>query len=170
MKIVQRVLPIVVSVLILIFVIGPLSPLLWAAPALQDTTRPEIPFPERPGLVGLTLKLLVSLVLIIFLIWLSVYLIKKTSMAKGLGLQFGGSGLIEVLERSYIAPKKAIYIIKVGGKVLALGVTDTSITTLAEFSLEEAMTVYAAISTAKGEAKGFVDVMKDITERFRTKG
>jgi flagellar biosynthetic protein FliO len=170
MKMVHRVLPIVVSVLSVIIAIGPFPSFLWAAPAPQDTTRPEIPFPERPGLVGLTLKLLFSLVLIIFLIWLSIYLIKKTSMAKGLGLQFGGSGLIEVLERGYIAPKKAVYIVKVGGKVLALGVTDTSITTLAEFSLEEAMTIYSAVSAGKGEAKGFVNVMKDITERFRTKG
>lgn len=120
-------------------------------------------------MMGLMLRIALTLFAIIFLIWIAVYLIRKTSVAKGLGLQFGGAGLIEVLERGYIAPKKAIYIVKVGGKVLALGVTDSSITTLADFTLEEAMTIYSAVSTAKSESRGFVDVMKEITERFKAK-
>lgn len=141
----------------------------WSAPALQDSARQDAYLPESPSMIGLMLRIALTLFAIIFLIWIAVYLIRKTSVAKGLGLQFGGAGLIEVLERGYIAPKKAIYIVKVGGKVLALGVTDSSITTLADFTLEEAMTIYSAVSTSKGEAKGFVDVMKEITERFRMK-
>jgi flagellar biosynthetic protein FliO len=167
MKKLRKISQIVINILLVTVLLGIFSPSLLAAPALQDTSRFDNILPERPSLVGLMLKLLFSLAIIIFLIWLSVYLIKKTSMAKGLGLQFAGSGLIEILERSYIAPKKAIYIVKVGGKVLAIGVTDTSMTTLAEFSLDEAMTIYSAISAAKGEPRGFVDVMKDLKERFR---
>ncbi len=40
--------------------------------------------------------------------------------------------LIQVLEKCYISPKKGIFIVKVGSKLLALGVTETQINLLSE--------------------------------------
>jgi len=81
------------------------------------------------GTGSLILRLFLSLVLIIGLIYLSLFLLKKSS----LGLKKNRAGdLIQVLEKCYISPKKGIFIVKVGSKLLALGVTETQINLLSE--------------------------------------
>lgn len=78
---------------------------------------------------SLIIRLFLSLVLIIGLIYLSLFLLKKSS----LGLKKNRAGnSIQVLERCYISPKKGIFIVKVGSKLLALGVTETQINLLSE--------------------------------------
>lgn len=78
---------------------------------------------------SLIIRLFLSLVLIIGLIYLSLFLLKKSS----LGLKKNRAGdLIQVLEKCYISPKKGIFIVKVGSKLLALGVTETQINLLSE--------------------------------------
>lgn len=81
------------------------------------------------GTGSLIIRLFLSLVLIIGLIYLSLFLLKKSS----LGLKKNRAGdLVQVLERCYISPKKGIFIVKVGSKLLALGVTETQINLLSE--------------------------------------
>jgi flagellar protein FliO/FliZ len=84
------------------------------------------------GTGSLIIRLFLSLVLIIGLIYLSLFLLKKSS----LGLKKNRAGdLIQVLERCYISPKKGIFIVKIGSKLLALGVTETQINLLSEINL-----------------------------------
>jgi len=86
------------------------------------------------GTGSLILRLFVSLVLIIGLIYLSLYLLKKSS----LGLKKNRAGdLVQVLERSYISPKKGIFIVKIGSRVVALGVTETQINLLSEVNVDQ---------------------------------
>ena len=81
------------------------------------------------GTGSLIIRLFLSLVLIIGLIYLSLFLLKKSS----LGLKKNRAGdLIQVLERCYISPKKGIFIVKIGSKLLALGVTENQISLLSE--------------------------------------
>lgn len=80
---------------------------------------------------SMVLRLFLSLVLIVGLIYLSLYLLKKSS----LGFKKKSSGeLIQILERCYLSPKKGIFVVKIGSKVLALGVSDTQINLLTELS------------------------------------
>ena len=84
------------------------------------------------GTGSLIIRLFLSLVLIIGLIYLSLFLLKKSS----LGLKkYRAGDLIQVLEKCYIFPKKGIFIVKVGSKLLALGVTETQINLLSEINL-----------------------------------
>ena len=84
------------------------------------------------GTGGLIIRLFLSLVLIIGLIYLSLFLLKKSSF----GLKKNRAGdLIQVLEKCYISPKKGIFIVRVGSKLLALGVTETQISFLSEINL-----------------------------------
>jgi len=84
------------------------------------------------GTGSLIIRLFLSLVLIIGLIYLSLFLLKKSSF----GLKKNRAGdLIQVLEKCYISPKKGIFIVKVGSKVLALGVTEAQINLLSEINL-----------------------------------
>jgi len=81
------------------------------------------------GTGSLIIRLFLSLVLIIGLIYLSLFLLKKSSF----GLKKNRTGdLIQVLEKCYISPKKGIFIVKIGSKFLALGVTETQINLLSE--------------------------------------
>ena len=84
------------------------------------------------GTGSLIIRLFLSLVLIIGLIYLSLFLLKKSSF----GLKKNRTGdLIQVLEKCYISPKKGIFIVKIGSKLLALGVTETQINFLSEINL-----------------------------------
>lgn len=84
------------------------------------------------GTGSLIIRLFLSLALIIGLIYLSLFLLKKSS----LGLKKNHTGdLIQILERCYISPKKGIFIVKVGSRLLALGVTETQINLLSEINL-----------------------------------
>ncbi|HVP37084.1 MAG TPA: flagellar biosynthetic protein FliO [Terriglobales bacterium] len=84
------------------------------------------------GTGSLIIRLFLSLVLIIGLIYLSLFLLKKSS----LGIRKNRTGeLIQVLERCYVSPKKGIFIVKIGSKVLALGVTEAHINLLSEINL-----------------------------------
>ncbi len=88
---------------------------------------------QDAGTGSLIIRLLLSLVLIIGLIYLSLFLLKKSSF--GLKKNRGGD-LIQVLERCYISPKKGIFIVKIGSKTLALGVTEAQINLLLEINFD----------------------------------
>ncbi|MCK5119776.1 MAG: flagellar biosynthetic protein FliO [Candidatus Latescibacteria bacterium] len=80
------------------------------------------------SLWGLLLHLALSLALIGGLIWGSIYLMKRMS---GRSRTKNGHR-IHVVECRFIAPKKAIYIVQIGGRTMALGVTDAHMTMLTE--------------------------------------
>lgn len=70
-----------------------------------------------------------KLVAVIFLIYGTAalarrYLLKMPSTARG---------VVHVIDATTLAPKKSIYVVEVGGRVLVLGATDAGITTLTQF-------------------------------------
>ncbi|MCC7264551.1 MAG: flagellar biosynthetic protein FliO [Candidatus Latescibacteria bacterium] len=78
----------------------------------------------------LMVKLGLGLALVILLAWGTVFLLRKSAF----GQQFGAAGTnIRVMERFYLGPKKAIYLVEIGGRPLALGVTDSAITPLSQW-------------------------------------
>ncbi len=84
-----------------------------------------------PSLFGLLARLVLSLTLIVGLIYASIYLLKRFSSG---AKRKSARREIEVLERTFIAPKRLIYLVKVRSKTLVLGVTDSNISLLTELS------------------------------------
>lgn len=81
------------------------------------------------SMFSVILKLGLGLGVVILLVWGSVAVLRKSSLGK----QFSANtGRIRVLERSYLGPKKSICLVRIGQRALALGVTEGSITTLAQ--------------------------------------
>ena len=79
-------------------------------------------------------KLGFGLGLVILLVWGTVWLLRKSS----LGQKFGAVGsTIRVVERSFLSPKKAIYLVEIGDRTLALGVTEENIALLTEWQAGE---------------------------------
>jgi flagellar biosynthetic protein FliO len=75
-------------------------------------------------------KLGLGLGLVILLAWGAVYLLRKTAVGQQLG---GAGGMIRVAERVYLGPKKFVCLVEIGGKALALGVTEEHISTLTQW-------------------------------------
>jgi flagellar biosynthetic protein FliO len=83
---------------------------------------------------GVASKLGMGLALVILLAWGGVYLLRQSTV----GQQFSGLGkTIRIAERTYLSPKKAIYLVEIGDRTLALGVTDEHITPLSEWQAGE---------------------------------
>lgn len=75
-------------------------------------------------------RLGLGLGLVVLLAWGAVYLLRKTAV----GRQFGGTGgMIRIAERVYLGPKKFVCLVEIGGKALALGVTEEHISTLTQW-------------------------------------
>lgn len=86
------------------------------------------------SMASVILKLGLGLGVVVLLVWGSVAVLRKSSIGK----QFSANtGRIRVIERSYLGPKKSICLVRIGKRALALGVTEGSITTLAELDDED---------------------------------
>lgn len=94
-----------------------------AGPASRD--------PQSLNMGWLLIKTIGILVLIVVLIIVSVHLLKKY-VFNGSG-SMKDSGWIQILGQFQIQPKKHLALVKVLDRVLLVGVTDSSIQTLAEF-------------------------------------
>ena len=84
-----------------------------------------------PSMLSTSIRMILSLLVIIALIYLVVYILKKYSVSTSIG----GPGIIKVISFSYLRSKEALYLVKVGNKLLLLGVTSNSISLITE--LEE---------------------------------
>ena len=109
-----------------------LEPLTWTEDGASDLGMSD--GVEQFSLMTMLSKLGLGLGVVVLLAWGVVALLKKSA----LGQQFGSAdGVIQVVGRNYLAPKKAIYLVHIGHKVLALGVTDAQIGVLSEWSAGE---------------------------------
>jgi len=89
-----------------------------------------------PDMTYMVVKMLISLAGIGGLIVGFIYLLKRFIFNRN-NLP-AAQGRITVLNTSYLAPKKSIHLVKVINRVLVVGVTEQSITTLSEFNGEDA--------------------------------
>lgn len=86
------------------------------------------------SMFGIILKLGLGLAVVVVLVWGSVAVLRRSSLGK----QFSANtGRVRVLERSYLGPKKSICLVRIGQRALAIGVTESNITTLAHLDDED---------------------------------
>ncbi len=89
----------------------------------------------NPGMGSIALKIVGSVLLLIGILYAGMYAMRVLSGRTGKGGSY--SGAISVLHKTHIAPKKAIYVVKVGEKAMVVGVTDSQINHLTDLSQEE---------------------------------
>ncbi len=88
--------------------------------------------PDLGGDIGPTLlQLAGALLLIIIIIYASVWLMKRYTTGR---TPVGGE-LIKIVERRHLTPKQAIYVVKVGEKHVLLGATESGINKLCDVDL-----------------------------------
>ena len=106
-------------------------------PVFQTTTSDPLVKSDNEseyGVWSLFLKLGLALSVVVLLAWGIAHAVNKS----GFGRQYRTDGsLIRVVERSYLGPKKAVYLVEIGGRALALGVTDNSVSPLSHWEKGE---------------------------------
>jgi flagellar biosynthetic protein FliO len=93
--------------------------------------------PERPefGMGGMALRVIGSVAFVIGLLYVGMHVMRAVSRRGGRGGVRDDA--ISVLHKRHIAPKKAIYVVKVANRAMVVGVTDSQINHLADLSEEE---------------------------------
>jgi flagellar biosynthetic protein FliO len=137
-----------------------MAPLLPAIAAAQDTTRtiqPPPGVPSAPGLASILIKLFLSLIIIIGLIYLFVYLLKKIS---GRTLP-AGDNMIKVIGKTYLTAKQSLFVVKLGLSYAVLGVSENSVNLIKELTTEEAQSLQAQSE----KPKGFQQVLKSVLKK-----
>ena len=124
---------------------------LSAIPALaQTTTTPadpeDLPIPEGSaaptslsgGAGGTLLRLGLGLVIVIGLIALVWYVMKRIQRAKYPALEERGDSLIDVVATTSIGPGRALHLVRVGEEIVLVGATDNSVNVIARIGAEDA--------------------------------
>jgi flagellar biosynthetic protein FliO len=88
-----------------------------------------------PNMTALSVKLIGSVALVVGLLYAAMYAVRRF----GPGFKLGGirQNAISVLHKRHIAPKKAVYILKIGRRAMVVGVTDSQINHLADLTDED---------------------------------
>ena len=106
---------------------------------------------SKPGQVALALALVIGA------IYVTLFLLKK-GMGRGVARGTKG-GLIQVIETTYLAPKRSLSVVRIGNKGALIAMSETSISFLMEIEgLEEKLNVRT--SKAQEEETGFVTALK----------
>ena len=117
---------------------------------------------ELTDTAGLVVRTGLSLLAVILLIWGAVQILKKLSPG---GTSSAPGSHIRVLDRAHIAPKKSIFVVQVGGKAIAVGMTDQQMTLLTDLDLEDTLERYAETPTIPVSQR-FSEVLKTMNLRL----
>lgn len=126
----------------------------------QDTVKTVPALPEidyNPGIVGILFKLILSMVIIVGLIYLSIFLLKKI----GNRTVSNSDGLVKVIGKSYLTPKQSLFIVKLGLSYAILGVSENSVSLIKDLSAEEV----ESLKKNSGKPKSFQSVLKSVLKR-----
>ncbi|OGG55613.1 MAG: flagellar biosynthetic protein FliO [Candidatus Handelsmanbacteria bacterium RIFCSPLOWO2_12_FULL_64_10] len=155
------------ALLFIFFIMVPMSAsIAWAADPSADTWRNPPPVGGETSLIGLLFRVALSLAFIVLLIWGAVWVMRRFS---GVGVRStGGDGLVDVLGRTYIAPKKAVYVLRVGDRALAVGVTESAITPLTELDLAETLSACSEVGQETARLSDLLGGLKSRLSKDRT--
>ncbi|HOP05800.1 MAG TPA: flagellar biosynthetic protein FliO [candidate division Zixibacteria bacterium] len=99
------------------------------------------------------LRMGIALVAVVACIYLGLLLLKKT-MGKKFSSNRSGKSL-EVIETTYLAPKKQISLVRVAGKAVLIGMTESQISMLIELDEDQTAELLAADKEEPLPAQGF---------------
>jgi flagellar biosynthetic protein FliO len=123
----------------------------------DEDAVPELSSEIWPSLI----KLVGALALILVIIYGSVWLLKRFSLGK----TPGGGELISIVDRRFLAPKQALYLIKVGGKHVLVGSSEAGLTAITTVGEEDLAAKPSAAGNAPAEST-FNRVLKQARQTF----
>lgn len=123
-----------------------------AAQALDDqSAQPGEATPAKTDIgsaYGSLVKMIIALVVVIACIYGGMFVLGRMMGKRGKGAISGKN--LELIESTYVGPKKTVSLLRVGEKAVLVGVTDNGITMLTELDQTETASLLAA-QEAPGE-------------------
>ena len=126
-------------------------------------TAPTAPGVPGGGLTLLSLRLGLALALIVALILTAGLVLRRAVGTRG---GTTGASRLQVVDRLDLAPKRALYGVRAGARVVVVGVTETSIAPVFELSPEEAAALYPPGDAPRGTA--FANLLHIVTQKAGT--
>ncbi len=113
------------------------------------------------------LKMFSALVVVLFCIYGSIFFLKKVMGKKLSGNKINKT--LEVLETTYLAPKKSISLVRIANRSVLVGVTEQQISVLTELTDEETSDLILSEETAeeKTPVKGFKEMLSMASSKVR---
>lgn len=139
--------------------------ILFGSAAFAQESEQDVPLPGvTDGLFPVLMKLGLALLVIVVLIYVAMLVLRKFSLGRA-GIM-GGKGSLEVLERSYFAPKKFVCLLRVEKKVLLVGVSENNINLVADVSDQD----FAALEKKQEKTKysSFTEYFKQARTQLST--
>jgi len=131
-------------------------------PADLATANTEIDFGS--SLMPAAFKMVCALVIVLLLVYGCIYLLKRLS---GQRRQGGGRNLLEVIETVHLAPKKTISLVRVAGRSVLVGVTDSSMTALTELDPEETSAATEMDPETERPVVGFKEILNSASAKLK---
>jgi len=104
---------------------------------------------------SLTLEVFVKLGIVLLLVYLSLYLLRRL---QGVG-QFTARRQISLLETVHLSPRQKLHLVRVGERTLLLGATDHSLSFLAEVDLPPAPAAQPMSAPTPRQGAAFTDLL-----------
>ncbi|MBD3169306.1 MAG: hypothetical protein GF307_07470 [candidate division Zixibacteria bacterium] len=110
---------------------------------------------------GLIIRLLLSLAIICLVIYFSIWGLKRLSNARW-GRANSNSN-IEIIDNSFMGPKKGLHVVRAGSKYLLVASSDTSMNFICELNPED----FKNVSNSTAMSKAPNGKFKDILDKLR---
>lgn len=105
-----------------------------AAPGLPAAPVPLVVEEDGQSYAWMAVRLVLGLAAVVLLAVAALHLLRRSGLARQWGAP---GGHIRVVERVYLGPKRQICLVEIGGRALALGVTEERIQVLARWAAGE---------------------------------
>lgn len=129
----------------------------------QETTASDIPA-YSPTIFPSIAKIIGALALVIASIYGGLFLLKKM-----MGRKYSGNGKgnnLEVLETTYLGPKKTVSLIRVADKAVLVGSTESQISILTELSESSTEQIMESLSAPQQE-EAFTTFLKTASQKVK---
>ncbi|MCK4573471.1 MAG: flagellar biosynthetic protein FliO [candidate division Zixibacteria bacterium] len=113
-------------------------------------------------------KLLSALAVVILCIYVGVFLLKKLMGRKYTG--GGRSDALEVIESSYVGPKKTVTLLRVGERAVLVGVAENQMSMLTELSRDETAKILEQSRSEEEQPMNFKSILSTASDKLREIG
>lgn len=142
-----------------------------AVPVLQENqaqataTEDNLTSAMATSAVPSLLKMFSALVVVVLCIYAGIFLLKRT-----MGRRYTGNrqnSVLEVLETTYVGPKKTVSLIRVADKAVLVGITDGAISVLAELDADQTAEITARENVER-ESYSFIKMLSAASQKMRS--
>lgn len=140
---------------------------LWVtSQSSQPSTGPDVLGAQPSGAMGstttsfLVLRIALALVLVLGLILGTKYMLRASGWSKGAQ----ALGHLQVLDRCWLGPRKALYTVRIGERHVVVGVTEANIQPVVELAPGEGESLYPAIEETPA-GPGFQEILRQAARK-----